>query len=223
MSKSKARGKAKAKAKAKRSRTRATVSVVADDATVRDAVATALDRAGYTCETFADPQAFLDAAAGWAEGRSGCVVLEDDLRGKTGLDVQDALNADPNARPIIFLVDDGDVPQAVDAMKGGAMEVLTKPVDADALADCTAAAIREDGKRRKRRRRRTELLGRAEELTPREAQVFDKITQGLANKAVAIDFGISERTVEIHRSRVMRKMQARNLVDLVHMRLTLDE
>ena len=223
MSTSKGQGKGKARKKAKRSRARGTVSVVAHDAAVCDAVAAALDDAGYACETFGDENAYIDTTAGRPPSRTGCIVLEADLPGDGSFDLLGWLNGDPDALPIICLTDHGDVALAVRAMKAGAMDVLTRPVDPDALVDLAVAALREDGKRRKRRRRRSELLGRADQLTPREAEVFEKITQGFANKAVAIDFGISERTVEIHRSRVMRKMQARNIVELVHMKLCLDE
>ena len=203
-------------------RSRQTVFVVDDDELMRDALAMALDKAGYACETFPDATGFLDAFRGWPADRSGCLVLDIVLPGISGLDLQERLSANPYGLPIIFITGRGDIPMAVRAMKGGAVDVLPKPFRAGELLERTAAALRTDLKRRRKRRARRELLDRLVELTPREKQVFERIAGGQANKAVAIDFGISERTVEIHRSRVMKKMQARSLADLVRMKYCLD-
>lgn len=199
-----------------------TVFVVDDDEPIRDALALALGRAGYACETFPDANGFLNAFARWPADRCGCVVLDIFLPGISGLDLQEHLSADPDGLPIIFITGRGDIPMAVRAMKGGAVDVLLKPFKAEDLLERAAAALRTDAKRRRRRRARKELLDRLVQLTPREKQVFDRIAGGQANKAVAIDFGISERTVEIHRSRVMKKMQARNLADLIRKKYCLE-
>lgn len=203
-------------------RSRQTVFVVEDDEPMRDALALALGKAGYACETFPDAAGFLNAFTRWPPDRSGCLVLDIFLPGISGLDLQEHLSARPDGLPIIFITGRGDIPTAVRAMKGGAVDVLPKPFKAEDLLERTAHALCTDAKRRRRRRARKELLDRQVRLTPREAQVFERIAGGQANKAVAIDFGISERTVEIHRSRVMKKMQARNLADLVRIKFCLD-
>ena len=199
-----------------------TVFVVEDDEPMRDALALALGRAGYTCETFPDATGFLNAFTRWPADSAGCLVLDIFLPDISGLDLQEQLRANADGLPIIFITGRGDIPMAVRAMKGGAVDVLPKPFKAEDLLERTAAALCADTKRRRKRRARVELRNRLVRLTPREKQVFERIAGGQANKAVAIDFGISERTVEIHRSRVMKKMQARNLADLVRMKFCLE-
>ena len=203
-------------------RSRQTVFVVEDDEPMRDALALALGKAGYACETFPDATGFLNALTRWPADRSGCLVLDIFLPDISGLDLQDRLSANADGLPIIFITGRGDIPMAVRAMKGGAVDVLPKPFRAEDLLERTAAALCADAKQRRKRRARKELRDRLVRLTPRERQVFERIAGGQANKAVAIDFGISERTVEIHRSRVMKKMQARNLADLVRMKFCLE-
>ena len=203
-------------------RSRQTVFVVEDDEPMRDALAQALGKAGYACETFPDATGFLNAFTRWPADRSGCLVLDIFLPDISGLDLQDRLSANADGLPIIFITGRGDIPMTVRAMKGGAMDVLPKPFRAEDLLERTAAALCADTMRRRKRRARKELRDRLVRLTPRERQVFERIAGGQANKAVAIDFGISERTVEIHRSRVMKKMQARNLADLVRMKFCLE-
>lgn len=203
-------------------RSRQTVFVVEDDGPMRDALALTLGQAGYACETFPDATGFLNAFTRWPADRSGCLVLDIFLPDISGLDLQDRLSANANGLPIIFITGRGDIPMAVRAMKGGAVDVLPKPFRAEDLLELTAAALCTDAKRRRKRRARKELHDRLVRLTPRERQVFERIAGGQANKAVAIDFGISERTVEIHRSRVMKKMQARNLADLVRLKFCLE-
>ena len=199
-----------------------TVFVVEDDESMRDALALALGKAGYACEAFPDATGFLNAFARWPSDRSGCLVLDMFLPDISGLDLQDHLTANADGLPIIFITDRGDIPMVVRAMKGGAIDVLPKPFRAEDLLERTAAALCADAKRRRRRQAREKLRDRLVRLTPREKQVFEKIAGGQTNKAVAIDFGISKRTVEIHRSRVMKKMQARNLADLVRMKFCLE-
>ena len=199
-----------------------TIFVIDDDAPMRDALAGAFAADGYDCETFADAEQFLAAAETWPEERGGCLVLDAVLPGLSGLDLQDRLSAEADGLPIIFITGYGDIPMAVRAMKGGAVDFLPKPFKPKELLERAEAALRTDIERRKRRRARKVLLDRVAELTPRETQVFEKITNGQSNRAVALDFGISERTVEIHRGRVMRKMMAQSLPNLVHMKVLLD-
>ena len=202
---------------------RQTVFVIDDEEPVRDAIATSVREAGFACATFATARQFLDAFAKWPPNSSGCLVLDIRLPGISGLDLQDRLRVATNRRlPIIFISGHSDVPMAVRAMKGGALDFLRKPFAHQELLDRIEEALSADAARHEDRRVRNELRARAEKLTPRETQVFERIARGQANKAIAIDFGISERTVEIHRSRVMRKMLARNLPDLVRMKFCLD-
>ena len=204
-------------------RSHQTVFVVDDDEPMREALALTLGRAGYACKTFPNATAFLNAFARWPADHSSCLVLDIFLPDISGLDLQDHLRANAHRLPIIFITGRGDIPMAVRAMKGGAVDVLPKPFSAEDLLERTATALCADAKQRRHRRARKKLLDRLVQLTPRETQVFERVAGGQANKAVAIDFGISERTVEIHRSRVMKKMQARNLADLVRMKFCLDE
>lgn len=203
-------------------RSRQTVFVVEDEESMREALVLTLSRAGYACKAFPDATTFLGAFARWPASRSACLVLDTSLPGISGLELQEHLNANPDGLPIIFVTGPGDIQAAAQAMKGGAVDVLPKPVNAEDLLERTAAALRADVERRRRRRARNELLDRLSRLTPREKQVFERVTRGETNNEIAIDLGISVRTVEIHRSRTIKKMQATNLVDLVRMKLTLD-
>ena len=199
-----------------------TVFVVDDDEAVRDAIATLLGGNGTPCETFASADAFLNAATGWPAPRGGCLVLDVRMPGTSGLDLQDELKARGVDLPIVFITGYGDVPSAVRAMKGGALDFLAKPFTAGALSCRIRVALRVDAERRAVRRDVAALRQRAARLSPRERDVFNRVADGDANKVVALDLGISERTVEVHRGQVMKKMGARNLASLVRMKLALD-
>ena len=199
-----------------------TVFVVDDDAALRDALATLLAAEGWACETYADASTFLARLADWPSQAGGCVVLDVRMPGPSGLDVQDRLNASAIDLPAVFITGYGDVASAVRAMKGGAVDFLTKPFDADALLARIRDALHMDAERRERRGELATIRARAATLSPRERQVFKRVAAGQANKRVAIDLGVSERTVEIHRSHMMKKMHVRNLADLVRLKLTLD-
>ena len=199
-----------------------TVFVVDDDEAVRDAIATLLGGNGTPCETYASADAFLDAAAAWPSPRGGCLVLDVRMPGTSGLDLQDELKARGLDLPIVFITGYGDVPSAVRAMKGGALDFLAKPFTASALSSRIREALRADAERRAERRDVAALRQRAARLSPRERDVFNRVAAGDANKVVALDLGISERTVEVHRGQVMKKMGARNLASLVRMKLALD-
>ena len=201
---------------------RQTVFVVDDDAAVRDAIATLLEASGTACETFARADAFLRAVVGRPCAPGGCLVLDVRMPGLGGLDLQDELKARGIHLPIVFITGYGDVPSAVRAMKGGAVDFLRKPFTAEALSSRIAEALRLDAEQRRARRDLATLQARAARLSPREREVFDRVASGDANKVTAMELGISERTVEIHRSHVMKKMRARSLASLVHMKLALD-
>ena len=200
-----------------------TVFVVDDDDALRDAIATLLDAEGQACETYADAAGLLARFADWPPEGSGCLVLDVRMPGLSGLDAQDELNARGIEMPIIFITGYGDVPSAVRALKGGAVDFLSKPFDAETLAERIREALRADAERRNARRELAAAQARAASLTPREREVLERVAAGQANKRVAIDLGVSERTVEIHRSHLMKKMGARHLADLVRLKLLLDQ
>lgn len=199
-----------------------TVFVVDDDAALRDAIGTLLEADGLVCETYPDAEAFLARMADWPPAASGCVVMDLRMPGASGLAAQDDLNARGIDLPMIFITGHGDVPSAVRAMRGGALDFLRKPFDAQALSARVRDALRMDAERRAARCRLASIRARAATLSKRERQVFERVAAGQANKSVAIDLGVSERTVEIHRSHVMRKMGAPNLAALVRLKMALE-
>ena len=199
-----------------------TVFVVDDDDAMRDAVSALMRNTGIACRTYPSAQAFLDALANIGRDVAGCLVLDIRMPGMGGLELQDALIRKGVDLPIIFISRYGDIPTAVRAMKSGASDFLLLPAEAKVLRDRIASALDADVTRRERRRQLGELRRRTATLSPRETEVFDRVATGQANKAIAIDLGISERTVEIHRSRVMKKMMANNLAELVRMKIALD-
>ena len=200
-----------------------TVFVVDDDDALRDAIATYLDAEGQACETYADADSLLVRLADWPPEASGCLVLDVRMPGLSGLEVQDELNARGIAMPIIFITGYGDVPSAVRAMKGGAVDFISKPFDAEALAGRIREALRADAERRTARCELAAAQARAATLTPREREVLERVAAGQANKRVAIELGVSERTVEIHRSHLMQKMGVRHFAELVRLKLLLDQ
>lgn len=198
------------------------VFVVDDDAALRDAIGTLLEADGLVCETYANARAFLARMTDWPPEASGCVVMDLRMPGASGLATQDKLNARGIDLPVIFITGHGDVPSAVRAMRGGALDFLRKPFDAKALSARIREALRMDAERRAARRELASIRARAATLSKRERQVFERVATGQANKSVAIDLGVSERTVEIHRSHVMKKMGARNLAALVRLKMALE-
>lgn len=198
------------------------VFVVDDDDAMRDAMAALMHTTGVACRTYPSAEAFLDALASAERDVGGCVILDIRMPGMDGLELQDALTRIGVDLPIVFISRYGDVPTAVRAMKRGATDFLALPAEGGVLRDRIASALDADVARRERRRHLAELRARTAKLSPRETEVFERVVTGQANKAIAIDLGISERTVEIHRSRVMKKMMANNLAELVRMKIALD-
>jgi FixJ family two-component response regulator len=145
------------------------------------------------------------------------------MPGMSGLELQEKLQQQGVDIPIIFITGHGDVPMAVQAMKHGAMEFLQKPFREQDLVDLVNQALEKNENSHKLALQRTEIEPRIAKLTPRERQIMDMIVQGNANKVIAIDLGVSQRTVETHRTRIMRKMQARSLAELVRMAVRLQE
>jgi two-component system response regulator FixJ len=197
-----------------------TVYVVDDDDGMRRALDTLLSTVGYKTAVFPRPSEFL---AHFKPDTPGCLVLDIRMPDMSGLELQQHLNSIGSMLPVIFITGHGDVPMAVQAMKEGAFEFIQKPFRDQDLLDRINHALKQDGENRNTVARRAEVLHRLESLTPRERQVMDLVVDGAANKVIAIDLDLSERTVEIHRAKVMEKMGARSVAHLVKLHLTLTD
>jgi FixJ family two-component response regulator len=195
-------------------RSPATVYVVDDDPMVLRSVGRVLRSAGFEVETFPSGQAFL--AHPPAAGPS-CVVLDVRMPGLTGLDLQEALSARKRPVAIVFISGASDIPSSVRAMKAGAVDFLTKPYSPDELLDAVRRAIARNASERAVHARAAAIAGRVETLTPREAEVLSLVVSGRLNKQIAGTMGITEKTVKVHRARVMAKMQADSVAELVRM------
>ena len=193
---------------------RPTIFVVDDDAAVRDALKMLLRSVGQAVETYGSGQEFLDT---YSEDRPGCLVLDIRMPGMSGLELQQKLNEKHSILPIIFITGHGDVPMAVEAMQAGAVDFIQKPFRDQDLIDRINQALEKDLSNRAALGERNDIRRRLETLTPREREVLDLVVHGKANKVIAGDLKLSQRTVEIHRARVMEKMQASSLAHLVRM------
>lgn len=190
------------------------VYVVDDDDSMCRALARLIRSVGLTVKTFRSARAFLDYAA---PDPAACLVLDIRLPGASGLDLQDALREAGRRIPIIFITGHGDVPTSVRAMKRGAVDFLQKPFNDHELLDCVQRALVLSRQERADRAERTELQRRFDGLTPREREVFFLVVTGKLNKQIAADLGSAEKTVKVHRGRVMAKMQASSVAELVRM------
>jgi FixJ family two-component response regulator len=189
------------------------VHVIEDDESSRIASFRLLKTAGYVVRVYATGAEFLAQPP----TEAGCIVLDLRLPGPSGLDLQQQLTTAENPLPIVFLTGHGDVPKTVRAMKAGAVDFLTKPVDAPVLLDAVARAIARDAENRVVRARQHDARARYSRLTPREREVFAHLISGQLNKQIGYDLGISERTTKIHRGQVLEKMQADSIADLVRL------
>lgn len=194
--------------------TGALVYVVDDDVSAREGLARLICSAGLTPKTFVSGEEFLAAAR---SKRPGCLILDVDLPGLNGLDLQQELAESDTEVPIIFLTGHGDIPMTVRAVKAGAANFLTKPVDGEELLKTVRQAIERSRLVLAHEAQMQELRDRYASLTPREMQVMALVVSGLLNKQVAGELGISEKTVKAHRGQVMQKMKANSLADLVKM------
>ena len=198
----------------------ATVFVVDDDEAVRASLKLLLKTLGLPAQTYASAQEFL---ATFDARRGGCLVLDIRMPGMSGLELQEELNARGAILPIIFITGHGDVPMAVEAMQRGAMDFLQKPFRDQDLLDRISEALAKDRAGRELLGNRERIRARVAGLTPREREVMALVTQGKANKVIAADLDLSQRTVEIHRAHVMEKMGANSLAHLVRMAIDVDE
>ena len=179
------------------------VHVIDDDVAVLNALARLLGAAGLPVQTFASAKEFF---AQHSPEQRGCLVLDLLLPGANGLEVQEALAGEDCPLPVVFLSGHGDVVASVRAMKAGAVDFLTKPFEAEALIAAVRQALARDG-----------VAARVASLTPRERQVLGQLVEGKLNKQIAAELGASEKTIKVHRARVLQKMAARSIAGLVRM------
>jgi FixJ family two-component response regulator len=192
----------------------ATVHVVDDDDGVRKALGRMLDAAGYRVRSYASAGEFLMAEKA---DEPACLVLDVRMPGPSGLDLQSALARQEDPLPVVFLTGHGDIPMTVRALKAGAVDFLTKPVDKRTLLAAVDGALAQAASRRAERDVLADLQARYAALSPREREVFAQVVTGKLNKQIAGDIGAAERTVKAHRAKVMEKMQAGSVADLVRM------
>lgn len=189
------------------------VHVVDDDGSFRRGVSRLLQAAGFTVHGYASAGEFLLARAHQAPG---CILLDVQMPGLDGMELQAALAKDDTQLPIVFVTGHGDIPMTVRAMKTGAQDFLTKPVKKEALLQAIQTALSWDAERRMAREQSRVHRAALAQLTPREREVFDRVTVGQLNRQIAAELGTAERTVKAHRANLMRKMQVESLAELVH-------
>jgi len=190
------------------------IAIVDDDLSVRRGLQRLVRSAGWKAEAFASAQEFL--ARSRAESPN-CVLLDLQLPGLSGLDLQKRMAEVGLEIPIVFLTGHGNIPASVQAMKAGAVQFLTKPVDEQELLHAIEEAVERDQRARKQHIEMSELRGRYESLTAREQEVMQQVISGMLNKQIAVELNITEDTVKFHRGHIMRKMRADSLADLVRM------
>lgn len=189
------------------------IHIVDDDESFRTAVSRLLRSAGHEVRLYPTAGDFLLADPG---RRSGCVLLDIRMPGPSGLDLQTAILSQADPLPVIFLTGFGDVPTTVRALKAGAVDFLTKPIERESLLRAIHAALARDAEQRMIRIQLRGWRAGFNLLTPREVEVFNRVVAGKPNKAIAAELGTAERTVKAHRARVMQKMHVNSLAELVH-------
>jgi len=197
-----------------------TVFIVDDDEGVRDALSMLLGTIGQAHELFASATEFLES---YDERKGGCLVLDIRMPRMSGLDLQEKLNEKGSLLPIIFITGHGDILMAVEAMRRGALDFIRKPFREQDLLDRINEALDFNAGKRKALLDRQQLLGKIALLSEREGEVFHRVADGEMNKVIAFDLGISERTVEVHRSQVMKKLGVRTLAQLVRIKIEAEQ
>jgi len=195
------------------------VYVVEDDPSVRDSLSLLLQLRGFSTAVFDSAESFLGADA---FERPACVLADVRLPGMSGLELQRKLSDHHAALPFVVMTAHGDVATARSALRDGAVDFLEKPIDEQDLIDAITVALKSDHEQVERARNREGVLARMQRLTERELEVFERVTGGYHNREIAEEFGISQRTVEVHRARLMEKLQARRVADLFRIRFELD-
>jgi two-component system response regulator FixJ len=208
-----------AKPPAKKRQAAPTVFVVDDDEGVRDSLRFLLKSVGLATRTLGSATEFLD---GYNIDQPGCLVLDVRMPAMSGLELQQQLNVRGAMIPVIFISGHGDIPMAVEAMQHGAFDFLQKPFRDQDLIDRLQKALAKDAENRAELKQRDQIRSRFDTLTPREHEVLVLMVRGLPNKIMAAELGVSQRTVEIHRARVMEKTAAGSLAHLVRMHLDLN-
>ena len=193
-----------------------TVFVVDDDQAMRNSLKWLIESVAMQVETYESADQFIK---NYYPGRSGCLLLDVRMPGMSGLELQEYLIEHMISIPIIIITGHGDVPMAVRAMKAGAVDFIEKPFNDELLLESIRTALNLDVEQRASQAERAEIAARLAHLTPREHEVMEMVTNGRANKEIALTLGVSAKTVEAHRARVMEKMQARSLADLVKMHM----
>jgi len=194
------------------------IHIVDDDAPARTAASRLLTAAGYAVRAYASGDEFLATAPPDA---TGCLILDMRMPGRNGLELQTAVAQRDDPLPIIFLTGYGEVHESVRAIQRGAIDFLTKPIEASALLDAVARALERDAADRAARARQREVRARYERLTAREREVFAHLISGQLNKQVAGDLNISERTVKLHRSRILEKLEVDSMAALARLAMDL--
>lgn len=193
---------------------KATVFVVDDDQAMRNSLKWLIESVGVPVESFASADEFL---ARYEAGRPGCLVLDVRMPGMSGLELQEHLSSRNTRVPAVIITGHGDVPMAVRAMKAGAVDFIEKPFNDEALLDAIRRALAFEERQRSEQYEHREIQARIDHLTPREREVMEMVTEGRSNKEIANALGVSAKTIEAHRARVMEKMQAGSLAELVRM------
>jgi len=196
-----------------------TVFIVDDDEGVREGLGLLLETMGQSYELYSSGIEFLEA---YDASKSGCLVLDIRMPRMSGLDLQEKLNEKESLLPIIFITGHGDIRMAVTAMRRGALDFIRKPFREQDLLNRINEAMDYGAGKRKSMVERQQLLDKIAALSRREREVFHRVAEGEANKAIALDLGISARTVEVHRSQVMKKMGVQTLAQLVRVKIEAD-
>lgn len=196
-----------------------TVFIVDDDEGVRDGLSLLLATVDQACELYDCGQEFLDA---YDDSKRGCLLLDIRMPRMTGLDLQKKLLERGSKLPIIFITGHGDIPMAVEAMRRGALDFIRKPFREHDLLERINEALELDEDSHRKELYRQEVAERLSTLSEREREVFDRVADGKMNKVIAGDLGISERTVEVHRGQVMKKLDVKTLAQLVRIKIDLE-
>lgn len=196
----------------------ASVFIVDDDESVRDALKLLMESIGLSAETYESGQDYLDS---FDPERAGCLVLDVRMRGMSGIALQEQLTKLPLAPPIIIITGHGDIAMAVRCVQAGASDFIEKPFNDQVLLESIHRAIEQDAEKRGKALKYAEIKNRLSRLTQRETQVLEHVVAGKRNKNIASDLNITQSTVEAHRARVMEKMEAKSLSDLMRMMLSL--